>query len=51
MKTTKIMSAGEDEIYCEWFRCLNCSDEMITNESNYCPNCGLKIEKEAEDGR
>ena len=37
---------GEDEIYCRWYTCDNCKDQMITPESNFCPNCGLKIIKD-----
>lgn len=40
---TRIKRQGNDEIYTEWFSCNECGDDMITNSSNYCPNCGRKI--------
>lgn len=42
-KITTIVSLGWDEIYCNWYECLNCHDEYITEKSNFCPNCGFKI--------
>ena len=34
---------GVDEAYCMWYRCKNCGDDMITEDSVYCPSCGRKI--------
>jgi peptide methionine sulfoxide reductase MsrB len=33
----------EREAFCEWYECEKCGDDMITESSNYCPNCGRKI--------
>lgn len=44
-KITKIEYYCKDECYCDWFKCENCKDTMITENSNYCPNCGFKIKK------
>lgn len=34
---------GTDEWYCRWFRCPNCKKNWIYVQSNYCPNCGVKL--------
>ena len=38
-------SEGEDELYCEWFKCPACKDESanINKGYNYCPDCGVKL--------
>lgn len=33
----------KDEIFCTWYQCLECKNDMIMRESNYCPGCGKKI--------
>lgn len=38
-------SLGKDEMYCDWYRCLNCNDDNRMNTDNFCANCGLKIIK------
>lgn len=43
VEITTIQEVGRDEIYCVWFKCNSCEDEMITSESKFCPNCGKKI--------
>ena len=45
IKFEELKSMGKDEIYCEWFECPVCKDpsSMIEEDSNYCPNCGVKI--------
>lgn len=45
---TTIKYLCKDEAYCEWYECLKCGNTMITEESNYCPNCGRKIIKNNE---
>jgi hypothetical protein len=42
---TTITNQGKDECYCEWYQCDKCKSTMITNESNYCPECGSEIIK------
>jgi hypothetical protein len=34
---------GSDEAYCDWFECPKCKDTMITSNSKFCPNCGVKL--------
>lgn len=46
---TSIKLEGEDEIYCDWYKCLKCGDSMITNGSKYCPNCGRKIKSKLKN--
>lgn len=41
---TKIKSLDPDEAYGGRFECPQCKDTMITLNSNFCPNCGLKLE-------
>ena len=43
VEETKVKEYGKDEAYCMWYRCSNCRDSMITEGSNFCPNCGRKI--------
>jgi hypothetical protein len=45
MKTTTVTSTGEDEMYCEWFKCNSCGIDGIQDDANFCPYCGLKIKK------
>lgn len=48
-KTTKIGekdNIGKDEAWCEWYKCPNCKDTMITCHQKYCGNCGVKFEWE-----
>lgn len=33
----------EDEAYAKWYWCPKCVDDNITKDSNYCPNCGIKL--------
>lgn len=33
----------KDEVCCDWYKCNECGDTMITFSSNYCPGCGKKI--------
>lgn len=46
INTTTIKEVGKDEVWCDWYKCNNCGGEMITEDSNYCPDCGYKIIKE-----
>jgi hypothetical protein len=39
----KLKNIGKDELYCEWFRCPKCDGTDITEDSNFCPNCGLDL--------
>lgn len=48
-KETTVKSDGKDEVYCEWFKCNNCKETMIISESNFCPNCGLKIKRKQNE--
>jgi len=34
---------ARDEAYCDWYECSGCKNTMITENSNFCPNCGKKI--------
>ena len=43
VKTTKVKSIDYDEIYCEWFDCLNCDYGYILDDTKYCGGCGLLI--------
>lgn len=33
----------KDELYAAWFKCPACDQVDIADGSNYCPNCGVKI--------
>jgi uncharacterized membrane protein YvbJ len=33
-------STGENEIYCEFFECTECEESNLTDDSNFCPDCG-----------
>jgi len=41
-----LTNLGKDEMYCDFFRCSECEDTNITQWSNFCPNCGVKIIKQ-----
>lgn len=48
MKTnefTKIKEVGKDELYCEFWKCLECGNSNIPAGSNYCSECGREIIK------
>lgn len=36
-------SVGEDEWWCEWFRCPKCRVTYITRFFAFCPNCGVEL--------
>jgi DNA-directed RNA polymerase subunit RPC12/RpoP len=42
---TNVKFIDEDEVYTKFFRCLNCNGKYIMKLFNYCPHCGLKINK------
>lgn len=42
-KGVTVTNEGLGELYCEWFICNSCKNSMISEESNFCPNCGKKI--------
>ena len=44
-KDTEAILIGQDEVYCDWYKCKNCNDEMITSSSIFCPNCGRRVIK------
>jgi predicted RNA-binding Zn-ribbon protein involved in translation (DUF1610 family) len=35
--------AGVEEVYCMWYYCPKCGDDMIKRSFEYCPNCGIKL--------
>ena len=37
---------GTDAAYCEWFKCSVCDDMWLTEHSNFCPNCGARMDGE-----
>ena len=43
IKITDVEYVSRDEVYCDWYKCLNCKDDMITENQNYCGNCGSKL--------
>ena len=34
----------QDEAWCYWYECGVCGKHHIMEGSNYCPNCGVKLE-------
>ena len=36
----------EYEVHCEWFKCSVCGDTWLTEHSNFCPNCGARMDGE-----
>lgn len=44
MKFKDLKSLGEDEASGEWFECSECGDTMILKSTNFCSNCGVRIE-------
>lgn len=45
LKETTVTNTGKDELYCDWYECDNCHCDTIREEANFCPGCGLKINK------
>jgi len=44
VKMNKIAHAiGEDELYCEFFQCPKCGNEMVMQGAKFCSKCGRKI--------
>ena len=37
---------GRDELYANWYQCPNCKDDFIVRSSNFCPECGVKLQWE-----
>ena len=40
---TQVKEAGDDEVYCMWYRCKKCGSDFIHSSFVYCPMCGRKI--------
>ena len=39
---------GEDEVYCNWYKCPSCKNTYVRNRDNYCSDCGCKFEWSGE---
>lgn len=39
---------GEDEVYCNWYKCPSCKNPYVRNRDNYCSDCGCKFEWSGE---
>ena len=44
VEVTKKESAGKDEYYGEWYNCPACGSSMVIVGSNYCLECGIKLD-------
>ena len=42
--------AEEEGDYCYWYICPNCNDIHIQRKTNYCPNCGIKLNWQDGEG-
>ena len=50
MDKTKVIFEGcEDEIYAIFGECQTCKCAHIMEIDNYCPKCGLSIEKNSQE--
>ena len=43
VKISEKQNTGMDEIYCSWYKCPKCKEEMITQSCHYCPYCGVEL--------
>lgn len=34
---------GKDEIFVDFYKCPECKDDMVIEDSNYCQECGVKL--------
>lgn len=39
----KEVYADKDSKYCNWYKCTKCNNFNVMEQSNYCSNCGVKI--------
>jgi hypothetical protein len=34
----------KDEVYCNWYVCVDCDNTYLRINDNFCSNCGSKLE-------
>jgi hypothetical protein len=37
-------NTGEDEWWCDWYRCPRCDRANIAYDFRFCPNCGVQLQ-------
>ena len=49
MDKAKVKYSTADELYAEWYECIECGCSDILDTFNYCPRCGTQIDWETEE--